>query len=123
MRPHRLAVLGCVLLAACEVSNPDESLTAPASPARGKATTGVTITAVGPASGAAAQDVDDEGVVTGNFSPQVGPVLQAFVWRPAQPRGTVGIMAELPSLTGRGVMATAINNAGSIVGASPIADG
>jgi len=123
MTPHRLALLGCVLVAACDTDRPSSTLTTPTSPAFGKATTGVTVTAVGPTSDAMAQDVNDGGVVIGSFLPPAGGVARAFVWSPAQPRGTVGTVAELPSLGGSGVSAAAINNAGSIIGAGAIATG
>jgi probable HAF family extracellular repeat protein len=123
MRPHYLALLGCVILAACDSDKPGVSLTSPTSPTFGKATASVTITAVPPTSGSTAQDVNDGGVVTGQFSSQGSAVAQAYVWRPAQPRGTVGTMTELPSLSGRGVSAAAINNAGSIVGVSQTGTG
>ena len=121
MRRIALLTLGVVGLCGCEDSSP----TAAVSPELAKSGAGgVTVTSLVPArEGSAAEDVNDAGqVVLNTLTPQYTP-LRAFLWRPAQPRGTTGTLEDLGTLGGAGAQVKAINNQGQAVGGSGDAAG
>lgn len=86
-----------------------------------KSDLGITVTSIGPAKGGSeAEDVNDAGLVVGNL--YVTP-SRAFLWTPAQPRGTTGTLQDLGTLGGPGAQAKAVNNSGHVVGGTGDAAG
>jgi probable HAF family extracellular repeat protein len=63
---------------------------------------------------ASAYAINDDGVVVGEAS--IGPDAHAFAWTPTVPNGSTGTMTDLGTLGGSWSRATAINEAGDIVG-------
>ena len=124
MQRLALLILAALGLSACR----DTSPTAPADsppPAWGKAgARGVTITSIAPAGpGSQAEDVNDAGQVVGYTETPYYAPLRAFLWTPAQPRGTTGVLQDLGTLGSSGALAKAIDNSGHVVGGSGDAAG
>lgn len=78
-------------------------------------TPGITITAVGPATGSIAYDVNSAGQVAGTLGTTYS-AKRAFVWTPTAPRGTTGSLSDIGTLGGTDAMARGINSAGQVVG-------
>jgi len=116
MQRLMLLTLTAVGLLACnDTSSPTA---ADPAPNFGKSEPGVTMTSIGPAKGGSqAEDVNDAGLVVGSTG------SRAFLWTPAQPRGTAGTMQDLGTLGGTGAYAKAINNSGHVVGGTGDAAG
>lgn len=112
MQRLMLLTLTAVGLLACnDASSPT---TADPVPNFGKSEPGVIITSIGPAKESSqAEDVNDAGLVVGTRF--VTP-SRAFLWTPAQPRGTAGTLQDLGTLGSTGAYAKAINNSGHVVG-------
>jgi probable HAF family extracellular repeat protein len=114
-RPVLLAVLSAGLFACHDASSPNPSESVPA---LAKTTSGgVAITSIfSGKEGGQAEDVNDAGQVVGYTENQYYQPLRAFLWTPAQPRGTTGTVQDLGTLGGSTAMAKAINNSGHVVG-------
>lgn len=123
----RFALLLLLALAACQDA---EIATAPepgSGTARraGKPTSGITVTDLELSSGQAdnvAEDIDDQGRITGWRGPWSGP-NRAFLWTPTTPRGSVGTVLDLGDLGGGAAEARGMNQSGQIVGSSTTAGG
>ena len=114
MRRLALLTLAIIGLSGCGDSTP----VSPASPELAKVGAGgITITSIGPARiGSQAEDVNDVGQVVGYTETSYYTPLRAFLWSPAQPRGTTGTLQDLGTFGGATALAKAINNAGHVVG-------
>ncbi len=122
---QRLAfvVLAAIGLSGCSDSAPTS--TDELTPELAKGTTGaITITSIGPTKGGSqGEDINDAGQVVGSTGTQFVTPFRAFLWTPAQPRGTVGTLQDLGTLGSTGARAMAINNSGHVVGSTGDAAG
>ena len=110
------------LLGCSDASSPNTTDSAPAFGKTGAG--GITITSIGPAKdGSQAEDLNDAGQVVGSTGTQFVTPSRAFLWTPAQPRGTVGTLQDLGTLGSTGSYAKVINNGGHVVGGSADAAG
>ena len=120
-RPALVALAFAGMLACGEASVPTA---ADSSPSYAKAEPSIVVTGIGPSSGGSeAQDVNDAGVVAGNTGTLFFTPSRAFLWTPAQARGTTGTREDLGTLGGAEARAEALDNANHVVGGAGIADG
>jgi probable HAF family extracellular repeat protein len=93
-------------------------------PSFAKAEPTVVVTGIGPTSGGSeAIDVNDAGAVVGTTGTLYLTPSRAFLWTPAQPRGTTGTREDLGTMGGPSATAEGIDNAGHVVGTTTVADG